>query len=461
MSTTADDRSRHLLTRTDLARLEVPEDRVGEWLAAGSLEQVGALPAADGADPVFAVHAVDLRAELHDMLVALGKANAALGPVQARSQLLRVLLAERGIDDGDAAETPVETGATPPVEHHAEHRDEPRDDAVARTMDNVSRAMAELLEAAAEPPAPAADEAAPVAAQAPPFGDMDTAVVLIEDGDDQAADESASEDQMDEVVPEPKPADADPELEVLFEEPAGGEFPGDRADRDDFATDTGPAFDDSGDADGSPAEADQPADDDPPAAAPDPAATEPDFFAEHRDDDAGLPPSSAPPPLATEVEAFAPAIASPTAIANNAVVDSLQQIHLALLTIAARPQPAPDLQGVALALDRGLRELRDAVVAADVAARLDARFEQLTGAVTSANAALVEVLAAPGQSPAVAHVATAPAAPHRAALAMVAWLLLSLGWAGALWLHTGEPRTALLALVGAIAVGCPALLLRR
>src|SRR5262249_9773569 len=120
MSTAADDPSRHLLTRTDLARLEAPDARVDEWLAAGSLEQVGTITAESGADPVFAVHAVELRAELHELLVALGKANAALGPVQARSQLLRVLLAERGIDDGDAgaAEAAVETGAVPPAQRH-------------------------------------------------------------------------------------------------------------------------------------------------------------------------------------------------------------------------------------------------------------------------------------------------------------------------------------------------------
>jgi len=470
MSTTADDNSRHLLTRTDLARLEVPDERVDEWLAAGSLEQVGALPAEGGAEPVFAVHAVDLRAELHELLVALGKANAALGPVQARSQLLRVLLAERGIDDGDddAAEAEVETGAAPATERH----DETQDDPVARTMDNVSRAMAELLEAAAPQPTPTADEPAH-AEHALPFGDIDSAVVLIDDDDARAlpqqpiamasaaaaaADESAGEDQMDEAVPEPTPADDDRELEVLFEEPEGGQFLGDPADHDDFATDSGPAFDDSA-SEESPA--DPPTAAEPPDTAPDPAATEPDFFAERRDNVADQLPPRREPPLVAEVQAFAPAIASPTAIANDTVVESLQQIHLALLTLAERPQPAPDLQGVALALERGMRELRDAVVAANVARLLDARFEQLTGAITSANAALVEVFDAQGRSPAVARTATAPVAPRRTAVAVVPWLLLSLGWAGALWLHTGEPRTALLALVGAIALGSPALLLRR
>ncbi|MGE3173328.1 MAG: hypothetical protein AB7O97_11940 [Planctomycetota bacterium] len=108
MPATTTDPRKQLLTRSDLHRLEIGAERILEWLAAGSLEQVGELPpvGADAADPVFAVHAAELRRELGALLADIGRPEAALQPTRARSQLVRVLLAERGVvlpSQGDAA----------------------------------------------------------------------------------------------------------------------------------------------------------------------------------------------------------------------------------------------------------------------------------------------------------------------------------------------------------------------
>ena len=86
----------HLLTRSDLARMEVPAAQILSWLASGTLEQVGRLPDDElVADPVFTVHTPDLLEELAKRLGAIGKPAVVLTPLAVRSFLMRALLHRR------------------------------------------------------------------------------------------------------------------------------------------------------------------------------------------------------------------------------------------------------------------------------------------------------------------------------------------------------------------------------
>ncbi|HEU4418572.1 MAG TPA: hypothetical protein VFT55_06510 [Planctomycetota bacterium] len=119
----------NLLTRSDLARLEILAAQLRHWQATGWLEQIGRLPDAEShGDAVFAVHSPDLRKELASRLETLGKSAVVMSPQQARSLLLqdqseaetetgppgaeRDDAATRGCDTADepSAASPVETG---------------------------------------------------------------------------------------------------------------------------------------------------------------------------------------------------------------------------------------------------------------------------------------------------------------------------------------------------------------
>lgn len=78
----------HLLTRSDLARLQVPAGDVASWLARGWMEPLGALPGVEGDEPVYGVPADDLGRDLAARLAAIGKPDAVLAPTDVRSQLL-------------------------------------------------------------------------------------------------------------------------------------------------------------------------------------------------------------------------------------------------------------------------------------------------------------------------------------------------------------------------------------
>jgi hypothetical protein len=82
---------RHLLTRSDLARLQVPAGDVLAWLSSGDLEQIDALTAGD--DPVFTVLSAPLRSQLAERLATIGKPTVVLTPLRARSFLMRAMIA--------------------------------------------------------------------------------------------------------------------------------------------------------------------------------------------------------------------------------------------------------------------------------------------------------------------------------------------------------------------------------
>jgi hypothetical protein len=96
---------RHLLTRSDLALLEVPAGDVLAWLADGAIEQIGDL-AAPG-EPVFMVPSSELRRHLASRLAEIGKPTVVLTPLRVRSFLMRALLgANTTATAVDATETP-------------------------------------------------------------------------------------------------------------------------------------------------------------------------------------------------------------------------------------------------------------------------------------------------------------------------------------------------------------------
>jgi hypothetical protein len=94
--------SQHLLTRSDLAKLGIPAGRILTWLGRGWLDQVGSLPGHQPhGDPVFAVLARELRSELADRLLELGKDMVVFSPLRVRSLLMRSMLLQQ--DPGKVA----------------------------------------------------------------------------------------------------------------------------------------------------------------------------------------------------------------------------------------------------------------------------------------------------------------------------------------------------------------------
>lgn len=93
MTRTKPSLQRHLLTRSDLARLEVPAGEVTSWLANGWLEQIGELPDGEAGDDVFTVPAEPLRQELQQRLQEMGKTPVVLDPLRVRTFLHRAMLA--------------------------------------------------------------------------------------------------------------------------------------------------------------------------------------------------------------------------------------------------------------------------------------------------------------------------------------------------------------------------------
>ncbi|HEX5054608.1 MAG TPA: hypothetical protein VFZ65_22720 [Planctomycetota bacterium] len=115
----------HLLTRSDLARLEVPAATILSWLANAWLEQVGRIPDDEIlGDPVFTVLDASLRQELAARLATIGKPAVVLTPLRVRSFLMRAMLGqarrrgEQHDPGGDATEPGID-----PVAQHLEETD--------------------------------------------------------------------------------------------------------------------------------------------------------------------------------------------------------------------------------------------------------------------------------------------------------------------------------------------------
>lgn len=89
--------SQHLLTRADLAKLEVPAGEILRWLADGWIEQAGTLPSREReGNPVFAVSERALQRDLATRLERIGKVEVVFTNLRVRSVLGRAMLARRG-----------------------------------------------------------------------------------------------------------------------------------------------------------------------------------------------------------------------------------------------------------------------------------------------------------------------------------------------------------------------------
>ena len=85
--------AQHLLTRSDLAQLEIPAAEVLDWLARGRIEQIGRLPSDEtSGEPIFTVLDTDLRSNLTSRLAGIGKEAVVLTPMRVRSFLMRALM---------------------------------------------------------------------------------------------------------------------------------------------------------------------------------------------------------------------------------------------------------------------------------------------------------------------------------------------------------------------------------
>jgi hypothetical protein len=164
---------RHLLTRSDFARLQVPAADVLAWLADGSLDQIGALPGAGIGDPVFTVTSEALRERLESLLRAAGRRDVVLAPREVRTFLLRTLVDDRpaAASGGAAGEGP---GVAPAM---------PADlaDVLHDVLQAIERDGIPVMQAIA---AGVADDGHPAVAVPAPPGD---ATVLVAAGGDEAA----------------------------------------------------------------------------------------------------------------------------------------------------------------------------------------------------------------------------------------------------------------------------------
>lgn len=93
----------HLLTRSDLTRLEIASTQVEQWEASGALEAVAVVPSDGPADEhVFVVADETLRSELDARLATIGKPDVLSSPPQIRSFLRSA--ANGQMADADLAE---------------------------------------------------------------------------------------------------------------------------------------------------------------------------------------------------------------------------------------------------------------------------------------------------------------------------------------------------------------------
>jgi hypothetical protein len=98
-----------LLTRSDLARLEITDRQVEDWIASRSLEPIGRFDTDQSTgEEVLAVHDATLRKELTARLAAAGRSSILMTPERIRSHLQQ---SRRGAADGEP-----ESGATTATE---------------------------------------------------------------------------------------------------------------------------------------------------------------------------------------------------------------------------------------------------------------------------------------------------------------------------------------------------------
>ena len=438
-----------LLCRSDLDAMSVDEQRIAGWLWAGQLQQVGNAIADDGrSDTVYAVHTESLRAELQQLLAEHGRDDVAFGSLEVK-QLLADQPAEsaaatatepaaesaQDVDAQTQQTEPQQTAEDVLTEHVVE---EELDDAI----EDITAAIDSLMESSLQADQDLRDDA--------PFAEgvdeLEVASEQIEDAAARIEDEAVAEDgdilvEGELSLDDESSIEAEaPAVEIAAEaaqepEPVAQMIAAEAAPEPEPELETSAA---------------------------EPVVAEP---VAHEELDAITAPAVQP--------TDAPRVAAPTPIEVRAMVDvsalaePLQQIQLAILTLAQRRVEPTDLSPIVGALANGVRSLQESIEKAAGCESRDERLERIAKSVedvTTAIATLREAM----PTERVVHVdgvaratdgvdveRTEGAATWFAAGSAIA------GWLAAMWLHGTDPKLAIAVVVCANLVSCAALVSRR
>jgi hypothetical protein len=438
-----------LLCRSDLDAMSVEEQRIAGWLWAGQLEQVGNAVAGDGgSDAVYAVHTESLREELQQLLAQHGREDVAIG-----SDEVKQLLAEPTAEGAAATSTESVSEVTQDVEAEAQPTEpQPTTEDVLTehvveaelddAIEDITAAIDSLMESSMHAEQDLRDDA--------PFAEgldeLEVAAEQIEDAAARIEDEAAAEDG--DILVEGELSLAD-ESSIEAEAPAV-----------EIAADVAQESEPVAEGDASE------------------VAVEPE---------PELEPSAAEPVVAEpvaqeEIDAItAPAVqpndaqsgAVPTPIEVRATVDisalaePLQQIQLAILTLAERRAEPTDLSPIVGALANGVRSLQESIDKAAGCESRDERLERIAKSVEDVTAAIATLREAmPTER--VVHVDGVAHATEsvdverteRTATWIAAGSAIA-GWLAAMWLHSTDPKLAIAVVVCANLVSCAALVSRR
>ncbi|MDO8349219.1 MAG: hypothetical protein Q7T30_03210 [Planctomycetota bacterium] len=452
--------SQHLLTRADLARLEIPAGSILAWLADGWLDQVGSLPGIDGrCDPVFAVLSRDLRLDLAARLASIGKDAIVFSSARVRSVLLRAMMSSAPAPAANAnlpTTDPVGPAASEPMVASAE----PDQALPATATDEVPDAVPEALELTVELLAHEVDAFVEMTRQEARLDAIELATADPEPADRAEAADDVGDD-VDCFDAEDLFGELDswgpPDAPTTRRSDSPAEWP-----QPDVVVAEPPALE---------IEMELPTRTDPEPGSPPPAAVE-DTMQEATNEPQTLVPTDAAIDLASRAtttiaeptanDALPPRgeTDAPTAMQAMARVESfLGELRLVLVELANRPQfQVVDMQPLVTAVQSGF---------GDSAASASATHSAITSLTERLGdfGKRVEVGVALAVRTALEHEAASHPASARPAAFVVArtdrtsLLLFGIGflllcWTAIFWFKTGSPRLALGTLVGANLIGC-------
>ena len=408
-----------LLCRSDLDAMSVEEQRIAGWLWAGQLEQVGEAIADEGSsDAVYAVHTESLRAELAQLLAQHGRDDVAFG-----SEEVRQLLAAPTTEPVEASDA-----GTQLPERQQQNEDVLTEHVVEAELDDaiedITAAIDSLMESSMHTDHDLRDDA--------PFAqgleELEIAAEQIAEAAPQI-DAAANVEDGDILI--------EGELSLGDESSTNGEEP---------LVEVEAAL-----AQG-------------PETVPQQNPIEP---IAHQDVDASK--ATAPQPI------VAPREAAPTPVEVRAMVDvsslaePLQQIQLAILTLAERRIEPTDLTPVVGAIANGVRSLQESIEKAADCSSSDERLERIAKSVEGVTAAIATLRdSMPServvQVEGVARIPEAGAADAEGTDRVATWFAAGsaiAGWLAAMWLHGTDPKLAIAVVVCANLVSCAALVSRR
>lgn len=469
----------HLLTRSDLAKLEVPPGDILDWLGAGSLEPIASPDAVTSNDPIFTVSDRALRQRLAERLATVGKPTVVLSPLRVRSFLVRAMMQEHDQTAESAAADVELAAADQPAPLDAIAADDH-----AHYVAQVAAEESEQELAEAEAPILRDDEAAGLANETgePPADEPPADEAGEEEGGWFDTDSLSSElDALELFRPreaeEPVPATTAPEAATEFVAPAESE-PASTVEAV-IESSPEPAPEPVQETEPEPAAEPEPEPEPTaqvatePAAEPEPAndttTTESMTSDEHPEsvgEDLAAEPAASEPAAATQQpEPAPPPPPSPAGAAAAASIDGprvetfLAEMQRALVDMANRPAPPPvDVQPIVAAVQAGFQQAAKSTV--DTNAALASLGDRLANLATPREP---QVVAPVGHPPSSAAITTeyVVVEGNRSAQVMLLVAFLLLCWSAVFWFKTGAPRLAIGTLVAANLAGCTVLLGRR